>query len=110
MTLIETVGTGKSASVKLKRPFEWNSINGQRSVSPEPRPKRVRSDLVEFQRENRTLSSSAIPAKQDVFLLHGKGQRYKLEKSYAVPEIKDDREILIRIQYIGLNPIDWKSA
>jgi NADPH:quinone reductase-like Zn-dependent oxidoreductase len=45
-----------------------------------------------------------------MLLLHGKGQRYVLESNYTVQNIKNDDELLIKVQYIGLNPIDWKSA
>ena len=110
MTIIETIETSTFASARLKRPFQWNVINGQRSVSPEPLPKKARSESPDFCREQVTLSSSAIPAQQKVLLLLGKGQRYELEENYAVPEIRDDRELLLKIQYIGLNPIDWKSV
>jgi hypothetical protein len=110
MTVIETIETSTFASARPKRPFQWNVINGQRSVSPESLPKKARSESPDFRREPKTLSSSAIPAQQKVLLLLEKGQRYELEENYAVPEIKDDRELLLRIQYIGLNPIDWKSV
>jgi hypothetical protein len=100
MTVIETIETSTFASARLKRPFQWNVINGQKARSESP----------DFRREQVTLSSSAIPAQQKVLLLLGKGQRYELEENYAVPEIRDDRELLLKIQYIGLNPIDWKSV
>jgi hypothetical protein len=110
MTVSETIETGPFASVRLKRSFQWNSINGHRSVSPEPQTKRIRSENLDFQKEDRTLSSLTVPAQQSVLLLHGKGHKYTLQRGYNVPDIKNDRELLIRIQYVGLNPIDWKSA
>ncbi|KAF1987584.1 quinone oxidoreductase [Aulographum hederae CBS 113979] len=65
----------------------------------------------DFHREERTLGSSAVPpSRQKALLLHEKGQRYELSNDYAVPEIQSDEEVLIKVQYIGLNPIDWKSA
>jgi hypothetical protein len=110
MTISETIETGTLLSTKLKRPFHWNIINGQSSVSPEPRPRKIRSERLDFQREGRTLSSSVLPAHQNVLLLNGKGHKYKIQEGYRIPAIRDDRELLIKIQYIGLNPIDWKSA
>ena len=107
---IETTSFSTFSSKRLKRTFQWNSINGHRSVSPEPIPKKSRIELHEFQTEERQLSSFTIPAQQTVLLLHGKGQRYVLEPNYIVPNIKNDDELLIKVQYIGLNPIDWKSA
>lgn len=47
---------------------------------------------------------------QDVLLLHGPRQKYSLEKAQTIPELRSDREILIQVLAIGLNPIDWKGA
>ncbi len=47
---------------------------------------------------------------QDVLLLHGPRQRYSLEKAQDIPELKSEREILIQVLAIGLNPVDWKGA
>ena len=47
---------------------------------------------------------------QDVLLLHGPGKRYSLEKAQDIPDLHDDREILVQSLAIGLNPVDWKGA
>lgn len=47
---------------------------------------------------------------QDVLLLHGPRQKYKLEQSQDIPELRDDKEILIQVLAVGLNPVDWKGA
>jgi len=47
---------------------------------------------------------------QDVLLLHGPRQKYSLEKAQQIPELRADREILIQVLAVGLNPIDWKGA
>lgn len=47
---------------------------------------------------------------QDVLLLHGPGKRYSLEKAQEIPELKHEREILVQVLAIGLNPVDWKGA
>ena len=46
---------------------------------------------------------------QDVLLLRGPAQRYSLEQAQDVPDLKDDREILVQVLAIGLNPVDWKG-
>ena len=46
----------------------------------------------------------------DVLLLHGPGKRYSLERSQEIPDLHDDREILVQSLAIGLNPVDWKGA
>lgn len=47
---------------------------------------------------------------QDVLLLHGPRQKYSLEKAQQIPELRADREILIQVLAVGLNPVDWKGA
>ena len=47
---------------------------------------------------------------QDLLLLHGPRQKYKLEKSSSIPELQGEREILVQVLAIGLNPVDWKGA
>lgn len=46
---------------------------------------------------------------QDVLLLKGPAQRYSLEQAQDVPDLKHDREILVQVLAIGLNPVDWKG-
>lgn len=45
---------------------------------------------------------------QDALLLHAAKQRYAYTRC-PVPELKDEREMLVEVQAIGLNPIDWKA-
>ncbi|KAK4504574.1 hypothetical protein PRZ48_005490 [Zasmidium cellare] len=47
---------------------------------------------------------------QDLLLLHGPRQKYSLEKSKDIPALEGEREILIQVLAIGLNPVDWKGA
>lgn len=47
---------------------------------------------------------------QDLLLLHGPRQKYSLAKAQDIPTLKDDREILVQVLAIGLNPVDWKGA
>ncbi|KAL9044844.1 MAG: hypothetical protein Q9214_002046, partial [Letrouitia sp. 1 TL-2023] len=46
---------------------------------------------------------------QEILLLHGPRQKYSLETNGQIPELRSDREILIQVVSIGLNPVDWKS-
>lgn len=46
---------------------------------------------------------------QEVLLLHGPKQRYKHETKQPIPSLKNDREMLIAVEVVGLNPIDWKA-
>lgn len=47
---------------------------------------------------------------QDILLLHGPRQKYSLERSRDIPELRGDSEILVQVLAIGLNPVDWKGA
>lgn len=46
---------------------------------------------------------------QNVLLLHGVKQRYAHTKKHPVPRLENDREMLIAVEVVGLNPIDWKA-
>ncbi|EMR81629.1 hypothetical protein ACHAO1_008033 [Botrytis cinerea] len=46
---------------------------------------------------------------QEVLLLHGAKQRYTHAAEQPIPSLKDDREMLVAVEVIGLNPIDWKA-
>lgn len=46
---------------------------------------------------------------QEILQLHGPRQRYCLEKAGEIPELQSDREILVQVVAIGLNPVDWKG-
>ncbi|KAK8218784.1 hypothetical protein IWZ01DRAFT_564460 [Phyllosticta capitalensis] len=52
-----------------------------------------------------------VPELQTVLLLYQPKTRYALTPKHPVPEIRSEKnELLIKIEYIGLNPIDWKSS
>jgi hypothetical protein len=46
---------------------------------------------------------------QEVLLLHGPKERYAHVKKHPIPTVKNDREMLVKVEVIGLNPIDWKA-
>lgn len=50
-----------------------------------------------------------IPETQTVFILYAAKQPYETAERYQVPPIQDEREVLVRTEHIGLNPIDWKA-
>ncbi|KAM0286477.1 hypothetical protein ACHAQH_000903 [Verticillium albo-atrum] len=55
------------------------------------------------------MSSIDIPSGQTVLLLHGPRQPYEVTTGYAIPELKNQSEVLVRAETFGLNPIDWKA-
>lgn len=46
---------------------------------------------------------------QNALLLHGPKQRYQLADKHQIPALENNREMLVKVQAIGLNPIDWKA-
>ncbi|BCR98408.1 zinc-binding alcohol dehydrogenase family protein [Aspergillus luchuensis] len=56
-------------------------------------------------------TDSIIPSKttQRALLLHAAGEQYTLVTDHAIPEISHKDEILVKIQAVGLNPVDWKG-
>jgi hypothetical protein len=46
---------------------------------------------------------------QEVLLLHGPKQKYAHTKDQPIPTLRDAREMLVEVEAIGLNPIDWKA-
>jgi NADPH:quinone reductase-like Zn-dependent oxidoreductase len=53
--------------------------------------------------------SSISATGQDVLLIHGPGQGYKLTQNHCIPELESENEILVKVIAVGLNPIDWKG-
>lgn len=50
-----------------------------------------------------------VPELQTVLLLYQPKTRYALTPKHPVPELRHNDEVLIKIEYVGLNPIDWKA-
>lgn len=46
---------------------------------------------------------------QEVLLLHGPKQKYEHTIEHPVPKLDKDHDMLIEVEAIGLNPIDWKA-
>lgn len=91
-----------SSRKMLKRDFE--SVESSNAVdSQEHKITRRISRADAPRRPSETLRHQAA------LLLHAPKQRYTHVKKHDVPEIKDEREMLVKIQVVGLNPIDWKA-
>ncbi|RFU23894.1 hypothetical protein B7463_g12446, partial [Scytalidium lignicola] len=66
--------------------------------------------VVEVEREEEEEEGEEFTSShQDVLLLHGPKQRYAHTTKYAIPELHTEREMLVNVQVVGLNPIDWKA-
>jgi hypothetical protein len=49
------------------------------------------------------------PSHQEVLLLHGPKQKYAYTIGQPIPSLQNDREMLVAVEVVGLNPIDWKA-
>lgn len=79
----------------------------KRTRSPaESSPEKKTKIQNEFQRRETLLQP---PRRQHALLLHTARQPYDLATSHETPEIKLADELLIKVEAIGLNPIDWKA-
>ena len=55
------------------------------------------------------LAQVPLPSMQTQLLLHQPRSPYETFSKGGVPELRPG-ELLVQIEAIGLNPIDWKSA
>ncbi|KAF2398134.1 GroES-like protein [Trichodelitschia bisporula] len=98
---------------KRRRTLESESERSEpraEDVKPRPGPSPAPAGAEATNGTTATASTKHhIPERQKALLLHAPKSRYVLEDGFAVPKIKDDNELLVRVEYIGLNPIDWKA-
>lgn len=94
-------------------PYERNGPAKRSLENDSPPPirglKRRQTLSATFQREELE-NPLDTPATQQALLLHAPKEKYCLSQDYPVPTATSDGEVLVRIDAIGLNPIDWKSA
>ncbi len=55
------------------------------------------------------ISETALKTHQSVLLLLQPKTKYDLTHEYPVPVVEGDRELLVRVSAVGLNPLDWKA-
>jgi hypothetical protein len=49
-----------------------------------------------------------VPLSQTALLLHAVRQPYVIQ-DHDVPVVHNESEVLIKVEVVGLNPIDWKA-
>lgn len=126
MSLVSALPSTVTVPNKQKRTHWGNSINGLRSPSPEPRAaKRAKIAAAglrtpesevdeevksEFQREV-VGKDETVPETQRVLLLRAMKTKYEIVEGYSTPEIEpsNEDELVVKVLFVGLNPIDWKS-
>jgi hypothetical protein len=119
MTAIEmyrSQSLDQSLEQSLTPPKTPTTEKDAKLVHPWPEPDAAPEEEARVKRRKTTkgeLTVTEVPgfdvAHQEVLLLHGKKERYAHTKQHPVPELKDDREMLVAVGVVGLNPIDWKA-
>jgi len=72
-------------------------------------PPRSSEDDATVENNEHTDCMTRFPLTQKALVLYGLKQQYVLDSQYAVPMVRSPEEILIQVECIGLNPIDWKA-
>lgn len=90
-SLLEQAESIRTSGVPFQEPgidlFREQRINTQRAVNGRATPQKIEDDTVQ-----------RVPRpQQEALLLHGPGQRYRLERSQDVPALKSHQEILIKV-------------
>ncbi|PVH86522.1 GroES-like protein [Cadophora sp. DSE1049] len=79
-------------------------------LHPWPEPETVPEETVVRKRRKTLVEDVEFNlTHQEVLLLHAPKQRYEHTKQQPIPELKTDREMLVEVKVVGLNPIDWKA-
>jgi hypothetical protein len=79
-----------------------SATNPDLDRSPQQKRRRAESQFLQGKEE------IAVPLAQTALLLHAIRQPYSTE-DHEVPVILNESEILIKVEVVGLNPIDWKA-
>lgn len=89
--LVEQPRSRRTSEVAFQEPgidfFRQEGINTQNAANGIATPKKVEDDNVQ----------QVTRPQQEALLLHGPGQRYRLERSQDIPALKSDQEILIKV-------------
>lgn len=83
-------------------------------IHPWPEPETIPEEAFRSKRRKLDVEEKAEVAifditHQDVLLLHGVKQKYVHTKQQPIPRLENDREMLVAVEVVGLNPIDWKA-
>lgn len=109
--------TVKTEQINIPR-IPVYTIDGTRYVTPKTELVTARKDSVVVTNtevsENDTTSPETqdikLPLHQNVLLLYGPRQPYTLTSEWPIPTPQSPDELVVKVQAIGLNPFDWKSA
>ena len=89
---------------ELKRMQNWP----EPETAPEMLPSKRRK-IIESEKQAQVEILEFNVPHQEVLLLHGPKQKYAHTKEQPIPTLENDREMLVEVEVLWLNPIDWKA-
>jgi hypothetical protein len=104
MLLSEVITTAAPKGRKRRAEDTTDAI--QEPNEPSKRPQR--SQIVKTAHTNGADDDFHL-THQEVLLLHAPKQRYQHTTGHRIPEPKNECEMLVKVEVVGLNPIDWKA-
>lgn len=91
INLVEQPRSRRTSEAAFHEPgidlFRQQRVNTQSDANIIATPQKVEADTAQ----------RAPRPQQEALLLHGPGQRYRLERSQDIPELKSNQEILIKV-------------
>lgn len=86
----------------------WKKRTRSATAAPSDGPlhNKRRKSQDQFQRGD---GEQSPPKVQSALLLHAIRQPYEPANDHPVPAARHDSEMLVKVEAIGLNPIDWKA-
>lgn len=57
------------------------------------------------------MNDEVVPKAQKVLLLRKIKTRYEIVEGYETPKVEksNEDELVVKVLFVGLNPIDWKA-
>jgi len=99
-----------------KTPPHTSEINLKKIIHPWPEPETEAEEVSSKRRKVDKFQDAKIAeveefrvSHQEILLLHAPKQKYAHTKDQPIHVLKNDREMLVAVEAVGLNPIDWKA-
>lgn len=97
----------------LVKNVDWGTVTPINSIHEVEIDHDFGSAITKRGRKRKSLQTAGeedLPKNQSILQLPEIRQRFVVVESHPVPEIIKPEELVVRIQAIGLNPVDWKSV
>ncbi|KAI4671880.1 uncharacterized protein J4E78_000378 [Alternaria triticimaculans] len=86
--------------LQVKRTRSITAASSKETIS------KRRKTIEQVQRKGK---EETLPRVQSALKLHAIRQPYEVSADHPLPSIQHDSELLVKVQAVGLNPIDWKA-